>query len=91
VIVTYLIPSRCIATVQGERVSSLTLMEKGEKKCGKQCGKDATVVCLVACSVGIVAVQAESAECIYSGSSRSRLPSMTKGEIVGIFTNRRCR
>jgi hypothetical protein len=86
VIVTYLIPSRCIATVQGERVSSLTLMSKGEKKCGKQCGKDATVVCLVACSAGRVAVQAESVECSSSGS---RLPSMPKGEIVGILTDRR--
>jgi hypothetical protein len=42
VLVAYLIPSRCIATTQGERVSSLTLMSKGEKKCGK----DSTVVWL---------------------------------------------
>jgi hypothetical protein len=42
VIVTYLIPSRCTATAQGERVSSLKLMSKGEKKCSK----DATVVWL---------------------------------------------
>jgi hypothetical protein len=44
VLVAYLIPSRCTATTQGERVSSLTLMSKGEKKCGN--GKDATVVWL---------------------------------------------
>jgi hypothetical protein len=91
VIVTYMIPSRCIAIVQGEHVSSLAMMSKGEKKCGKQIGKDATMVCLVACSVGKVAVQVESAECSSSGSSRSRLPSMPKGEIVGIFIDRRCR
>jgi hypothetical protein len=75
-------------TTQGEHVSSLTLMSKGEKKCGKQCGKDATVVCLVACSTGRIAVQAESAECSSSGT---RLPSMPKGEIVGILTDRRQR
>jgi hypothetical protein len=44
VLVTYLIPSRCIATAQGEHVSSLTLMSKGEKKCGN--GKYVIVVWL---------------------------------------------
>jgi hypothetical protein len=55
-------------------------MSKGEKKCGKE----ATMVCFVACSTGRVEVQEESAEC---SSSSSRLPSMPKGEIVGILTN----
>jgi hypothetical protein len=31
VLVEYMIPSTCTATTQGERVSSLTLMSKGEK------------------------------------------------------------
>jgi hypothetical protein len=53
---TYLIPSRYMKTTQGEHVSSLTLMSKGEKKCGKECGKDATVVWLVGCSTDRVAV-----------------------------------
>jgi hypothetical protein len=82
VTVTYLIHSICMEIAQGERVSSLTLLSKGEKKFGKQCGKDATVVC----SAGRVAVLTESAECSSLGS---RLPLMPKGEIVGIFTDRR--
>jgi hypothetical protein len=39
VLVEYLIPSKSIATAQGEHVFSLTLMSKGEKRSGL----DATV------------------------------------------------